>query len=469
MINGGRDLSLCGCCRRSEADAFEVQTVPMIRGLPAPGTSVYEQPMELGYAFVGTGAREPNAPPSRPLVPKWWILIAIASAAAGAMLGPYLRQRFGLSLHLPGRAAVERRAAPAPNASVGTVDESHNCSAGYGDWTRSWPPEKRAYCCFFYRRGCPEASALTTFPPEPLTTSPEPPTASSEPYDCLAGFFNWGSQWSMEKQDWCCLHHQRGCATLPPSRQPASSAAPVFAMRPPAGCAALCSFGGQHFPCESRMHFAALHEFSGQPDACKMAWDRVRSQCLWCASCQLDGGFCLALAAAAASTSPPLPLPAPAPVAALAVVVVPGGPPARQDSLRQAVATSTAAATSARTPHLLAPFDCTGSYGSWETSWSVRKKRWCCQHERRGCPDIASVPYNCQDGFAGGERGWSVRKQAWCCKAEHRGCPPLSTASSSAASSAAPYDCGAGAANWRSGWSEVKKGWCCAHASLGCG
>jgi len=30
-------------------------------------------------------------------------------------------------------------------------------------------------------------------------------------------------------------------------------------------------------------------------------------------------------------------------------------------------------------------WNCITDYGSWELSWSAKKKRWCCQHLRRGC------------------------------------------------------------------------------------
>merc|ERR1712087_1002080 len=35
---------------------------------------------------------------------------------------------------------------------------------------------------------------------------------TSEPYDCNAGYSNWGAGWSPNKKEWCCANKKMGCA-----------------------------------------------------------------------------------------------------------------------------------------------------------------------------------------------------------------------------------------------------------------
>eukprot|EP00435_Cladocopium_sp_Y103_P060446 s892_g22.t1 len=47
----------------------------------------------------------------------------------------------------------------------------------------------KAWCCGRLHRGCDQP----------------------EPFDCEDGFNQWHSQWSLEKQQWCCVHASRAC------------------------------------------------------------------------------------------------------------------------------------------------------------------------------------------------------------------------------------------------------------------
>jgi len=104
--------------------------------------------------------------------------------------------------------------------------------------------------------------------------------------------------------------------------------------------------------------------------------------------------------------------------------------------------------------------------------WSLDKRRWCCRVHHRGCPRRPTLPphrppldpYNCAAGYDNWQAGWSVGKKAWCCAHHHRGCPDTP----GCLPGTKPYDCAAGYGNWLRGWSIGKKSWCCKHEGKGC-
>ena len=89
--------------------------------------------------------------------------------------------------------------------------------------------------------------------------------------------------------------------------------------------------------------------------------------------------------------------------------------------------------------HELQSFDCTQGFSNWWKGWSPLKKKYCCAHERRGCP-----------GAAHGHMHVEVHHVAV------------------AAGGKKTYDCNAGFSNWLQGWSDSKKTWCCANGGKGC-
>jgi len=109
------------------------------------------------------------------------------------------------------------------------------------------------------------------------------------------------------------------------------------------------------------------------------------------------------------------------------------------------------------------PHDCDAGYSDWEHSWPAEKKRWCCGHYGRGCPELAAaLPSGCHDVYANPNGPWPPGIKLRCCQANPRGCEAGGMAASQ------PYDCHAGITHWQKGWSDAKKSWCCHHEGRGC-
>ena len=82
-----------------------------------------------------------------------------------------------------------------------------------------------------------------------------------------------------------------------------------------------------------------------------------------------------------------------------------------------------------------------------------------------GCVETTSKPYDCEAGYSNWQDGWSDDKKAWCCDNEKKGCPETTPPPEA---SSKPYDCDAGYSNWEAGWSDDKKEWCCTNEQKGC-
>lgn len=160
-------------------------------------------------------------------------------------------------------------------------------------------------------------------------------------------------------------------------------------------CETPCLYLGKTATCKFRVEYAINHRFKGQPDACMLAYIMVLSQCPVCFHC------------------------------------APGYTGCRPDA----------------TMKTSLPYDCEAGFSNWEEGWSNTKKKWCCEHAKRGCE------YDCNAGAHNWKKGWSDRKKDYCCRRENKGCP---------------FDCEAGYANMQSGWSFLKKAWCCEHKERGC-
>jgi len=72
-----------------------------------------------------------------------------------------------------------------------------NCADGFANWVAGWSVEKKEWCCSFHGKGCPQQGGGCA--------------TSSEPYDCEAGFANWQQGWSVQKKAWCCSNKGKGC------------------------------------------------------------------------------------------------------------------------------------------------------------------------------------------------------------------------------------------------------------------
>jgi len=81
-------------------------------------------------------------------------------------------------------------------------------------------------------------------------------------------------------------------------------------------------------------------------------------------------------------------------------------------------------------------------------------------------PAAPTLPlFLCDVGLANFAAGWSVAKKQWCCQHEKKGCPPVPHQTTS---KYPPVDCSSGFSNWKIAWSEQKKEFCCVHEGKGC-
>jgi len=126
-------------------------------------------------------------------------------------------------------------------------------------------------------------------------------------------------------------------------------------------------------------------------------------------------------------------------------------------------------------------FDCEASFSDWRTSWTLRKRAWCCRHYGRGCSPTAApstqvtfgpptttpgptttttLYFDCVMGFAQWEVGWSEQKKRWCCEAEKRGCPSTTHEDH--------YDCTIWFPGSEEHWKPEHRAWCCEFRGNGC-
>mmetsp|Transcript_32056 Transcript_32056/g.89287 ORF Transcript_32056/g.89287 Transcript_32056/m.89287 type:complete len:168 (+) Transcript_32056:366-869(+) len=72
-------------------------------------------------------------------------------------------------------------------------------------------------------------------------------------------------------------------------------------------------------------------------------------------------------------------------------------------------------------------YDCAVDYTTWQQSWTLGQKVWCCRKFERGCPDMPTptsppVVFDCADGIETWSTGWTRQKRAFCCQNEGKGC-----------------------------------------------
>jgi hypothetical protein len=82
-----------------------------------------------------------------------------------------------------------------PHSSVlqihGAFSEPFDCLKGQQDWELHWTPEQSDYCCEHHNVGCAIPAA--------------------HGFDCQESLRHWEVGWSEEKKSWCCYHQQIGC------------------------------------------------------------------------------------------------------------------------------------------------------------------------------------------------------------------------------------------------------------------
>lgn len=61
-------------------------------------------------------------------------------------------------------------------------------------------------------------------------------------------------------------------------------------------------------------------------------------------------------------------------------------------------------------------------------TWSAEKASWCCEHEKRGCPESASeTEVDCELEINHWKTKWSDIKKEFCCDNKRKGCPETSS------------------------------------------
>merc|ERR1739836_123243 len=81
-------------------------------------------------------------------------------------------------------------------APVGPVDP-FNCADDQSEWQAGWSVEKKQWCCQIHGKGCPEDAVAGA------------DTATA--FGCNAGFANWVKGWSISKKTWRCQAAHKGC------------------------------------------------------------------------------------------------------------------------------------------------------------------------------------------------------------------------------------------------------------------
>lgn len=157
------------------------------------------------------------------------------------------------STMLPGRLPWGGSAAASARSAAATYD----CTAGFEHYKTAWPETQQRWCCSQWGRGCNGTAA--------------PCEADKE------------HTWDATKKAWCCTNYGRGC--------PSHSAAQLEVVDRGV-CAVACSVAGESARCGERIRWAALHRFSGHPDACQRSHGVVAHQCPACTACDIGAAAC---------------------------------------------------------------------------------------------------------------------------------------------------------------------------------
>jgi len=173
------------------------------------------------------------------------------------------------------RRTPEAHSGPGINSKVAIVRDPKSAFVTYdcdthSDRSDSWSEERRDWCCergHGSSRDCPLRGSSTTW----------------SIHDCVAGYANWRRIWSLGKQEFCCTHFERGCATHPSSATSTTTTEALLATT--AGCKARCTFAGQGASCGDLILKLAKGRFPGDLDSCSLAQQLVLQQCPVCSAC----------------------------------------------------------------------------------------------------------------------------------------------------------------------------------------
>lgn len=68
-----------------------------------------------------------------------------------------------------------------------------DCGAELKNWETQWSVEKQQWCCKHEDRGCKSTSL------------------DHDEFNCTHDYHNWTSKWTKQKKAWCCVQDEPGC------------------------------------------------------------------------------------------------------------------------------------------------------------------------------------------------------------------------------------------------------------------
>jgi len=179
--------------------------------------------------------------------------------------------------------------------------------------------------------------------------------SASDPYDCSVGESTWKDTWSIGKQAWCCLMHQKGCAGDGENHFECGDGVVRDWPKPK-----------KQWCCEHTPELVGCEDLTEQlfkcDDSKKAQWSTAEQ--LWC--CAKTGKGCDGVTA----------------------------DPYDCDAGFATWWTWSASKTkycceekgkTCKTP------DCDADFDAWQSKWSKEKKEWCCHQMGRGCAGEDSV------------------------------------------------------------------------------
>lgn len=393
-------------------------------------------------AGVGGSAAPPTTVQERFTVLKWLLLCLGSTGLITVALASTL-----LALSSTGEDPVAASTSSSPplpmKATAAGMSLSFDCERQ--DW-KEWSPIKRTYCC--------EKKKLHCSGP-----APDQPAFA-------------GGQSSEERADRTIaaeLSKRRSSEAARPSSLASELADEDDAVSGSVeeSCLAACSLGGFRSTCGALLRRVAAKAqlTGGTTGVCTRAQAQVLAKCPACKTCTPEAAGCSEVAGLKGNSSEAGPAEGP-PVAR-----APGARDSVPVEQQRAPERGSANASLANVPAKAAEepshgpadagqdvgaggYDCRRGLESWQQTWSLAKRSWCCQRGR--CP--APVNYDCE---AGGDRRehWSLFKKSWCCAHRLVGCPEHESLT---------FDCNEGFKTWKATWSRTKQAWCCAHEQKAC-
>lgn len=350
---------------------------------------------QTNYNYVGDGSGEFNIPARQGR--GWRLCAALTTVIVACSLIAVLIAtiRYGNKLVAPGHDPV--RDDRAAHGDRWQSRSGYDCVAGYSNWESGWSLGKKTWCCNHHQRGCEGND-------KPLMQ-----------FDCVANIQNWATGWSAIKKKWCCRHLPTSC--MRPT-QPAKTTTEV-----PYNCKAGPDIAIGNWSKEKRI-WCCLHVHRGCPTANSdlkgsvSSWGSGASRSS-SSSSSMNQQFAprTVLPASEACDSSCADRQGLSATCRTRLRIV-----ATEEFAGQAYACERAAeqvgqqCTVCRGCQLGKEFcddlmvskaglksnfsllhDCLAGFANWEQSWSGEKKAWCCKHGGRGCSQKEPHQFRQQD------------------------------------------------------------------------